>query len=213
MGQFLENVSQTLSVCSRRSESVWRVLTLRGIHAPAGVGMASHRVDSMVDRVLEILKPMTTPPQSAELKNALVDLGKKSVTLWTAAQKDAAKVVVEARPDPSDINKWYAEDVQSVGKAPIQPDGKIDLTRIEPFCTFPAVIQMTAPNETILLHRGSALFPTSQVWIRGLLDQKDHERELEEELLAARSKVNARRTSYPTGPNSPTSGKYSATQH
>ena len=212
VGQFLEAVSKSLSVSGGRSESAWRVLALRGINALGGAGMAARQVESMVHRVLEILRPLTTPSQSAGLESALVGLVKDSVTLWTAAQKNDAKVVIEARPDPSDKKKWHAEDIQGVEEASIPPEGKIDPTGIKPLCIFPNVLQITSPDKTVVLHRGSALFPTSQVWIRGVSEQKEHDEELAQAVLDARSKVNARRTSCPTGPNSPTGGKFSTTQ-
>lgn len=212
VGQFLEGVSKSLSTSGRRSESAWRVLTIRGIKALAGVGTASHQVDSAVDRVLNILQPLTTPSQSGELKHVLSDLVKGSVTLWTVAQMDAAKVVVEARPNPSDDNKWFAEDIQSAGKASTPPIGKIDLARINPLCIFPNINQQRSPNELVVLHRGNAVFPTAKVWIRGISEQKEHDEELEKEMLAARSKVNARRASGLTSLNSPTAGKFSTTQ-
>lgn len=213
MGQFLEAVSKSLSLSAGRSESVWRVLTLRGINALAAAGMVSRQVDSTVNRILESLQPLTTLSQLGELKHTLVNLVKESITLWTAAQNDPAKVVVEARPSPSDNNKWYAEDIQSAGDASPPPIGKIDLKHIKPFCIFPNINQFTSPKKSVLLHRGSAVFPTSKVWIRGMLEQKEHDEELEKELLAVRSKVNARRTSGLTSPNSPMGKKPSTGQH
>ena len=212
MGQFLEAVSESLSVPGGRSESAWRVLTLRGIDARGGAVMASRQVESTVHHVLQILRPLTIPSQSAELENALLGIVKESVTLWKTAQKDNAKVIIEARPDPGDHKKWHAEDIQGVEEASIPPDGKIDLTGIKPLCIFPKILQITSPDKTVVLHQGSALFPTSQVWIRGMFEQKEHDEELAQAVLDARSKVNARRTSCLTGPNSPTGGKFSTTQ-
>ena len=212
MTQFLEAMSKSLSISGGRSESAWRVLTLRGINDVAAPGMVSLQVDSTVNRILEILRPLTTLSQSGEIKHALVNLVKDSITLWKAAQNDAAKVVVEARPSLSDNNKWHAEDIQSAGEASPPPIKKIDLTRIKPFCIFPNIVQFTSPNKSVLLHRGSAVFPTSKVWIQGMLEQKEHDEELEKEMLAVRSKFNARRTSGLTSPNSPIGGKFSTTQ-
>ena len=212
MGQFLEGISKSLAVSSRRSESVWRVLTLRGIDVLAGAGMASRQADSTVHRVLNILQPLTNPSQLGELKRTLFDLVKESVSLWTTAQTDAAKLVVETWPSSSDDNKWHAEDLQSVGEASTKPVRKIDLTGIKPLCIFPNIVQLNSPNESVLLHRGSAVFPTAKVWIRGILEQKEHDEELEKAMVAARSKVNARRASGLTSPDSPTAGKFSTTQ-
>ncbi|KAL8670545.1 MAG: hypothetical protein Q9168_004924 [Polycauliona sp. 1 TL-2023] len=207
-GQFLEAVSKSLSVSGGRSESAWRVLTLRGIAALDGAEMAERQVESMVDRILKILRPLTTQSQLAELKSTLVDFVKESVKLWTAAQKDDAKVVVEARPDPSDHEKWYAEDIQGLVEASMPLDDKIDPMNLKPLCIFPSIHQITSSGDTVPLHRGSAVFPTSQVYIHGMLEQREHEEELAKAMSDARSKVNARRTLVPTGPNSPTTGRF-----
>jgi len=61
----------------------------------------------------------------------------------------------------------------------------------------------------VVLHQGSALFADSRVWVQGMLEKKEHEQKLAKAVMNARSKVNARRTSFPTGPNSPTGGKFS----
>ena len=213
MCQFLEAVSKSLSVSGGRSESVWRVLTLRGISALAAAGTASGQIDFTVHRVLEILRPLTTQSQLGELERTLYDLVKESATIWAVAQRDVAKVVVEARPHPSDNNKWYAEDLQTAGETSSPPIGKIDLKGNEPFCIFPNIVQSASSNKSVLLHRGSALFPTSRVWIRGMLEQKEHDEELEKAMLAVKSKINARRTSGLTSPNSPIGGKFSTTQN
>ena len=208
VGQILEDISKSLYVSGGRSESAWRVLTLRGINALDGAGMASRQVNSTVQRVLEVLQPLTIQSQFGELEHTLIKLVKESMTLWTTAQKDAAKVVVEVRPNPSDNSNWCAEDIQSAGEASTPLIGKIDLTSIKPFCIFPNIIQFVSPNKPVLLHRGSAVFPNSRVWARGLLEQKEHDEELEQEMMAARSKVNARRTSGLTSPNSLVGGKF-----
>ena len=213
MGQFLEAVSKSLSVSGGRSESAWRVLTLRGINALAAAGTASRQVESTVHRVLETLRPLTTQSQLGELERTLYDLIKESATLWTFAQRDVAKVVVEARLHPSDNNEWHAEDLQTAGDASPPPTGRIDTTGIKPFCVFPHIVQFTSPDKSVLLHRGSALFPTSRVWIQGMLEQKEHDEELEKAMLAAKSECYARRTSGLVSPNSPMGGKFPTAQN
>ncbi len=200
---FLEDMSKSLSALGGRSESAWRALSLRGIAALGGTAMESCQVESMVQRVLKILQPLTSPSQSADLENALMGVVKESVTLWKTAQMDEAKVVVEARPDASDTEKWDADDMQGLVEASMP----LDAANLQPQCIFPSILQTTSGGETVLLHRGSALFPTSQVWIHGVLEEKEHEEEFAKAMLDARSKMKARRMSVPTGPNSPTAGK------
>ena len=57
------------------------ILTLRGIDARGGAVMASRQVESTVHHVLQILRPLMIPSQSAELENTLLGIIKESVTL------------------------------------------------------------------------------------------------------------------------------------
>lgn len=207
VSQFLEAVSESLSATGGRSESVWRVLTLRGIDALGGPITESGQVKSTVQRVLEILRPLTTPSESADLKEGLISIASKSVTLWESARKDEARLVVVKQPDPSDENKWQAEDMCGMEELSMPPDGKIDTTGLDPLCLFPSLLHINSRGETVVLHRGSALFPTARVWIQGMLGKARHEEELAKALTEARSKVNARRISFSVGPNGPPGGK------
>lgn len=212
VGQFLEAVSESLAARGGQSESAWRVLTLRGIDALGGSIIESSPVESTVQRVLETLRPLTVPSESAGFEEDLVGIVKMSVTLWEAARKDEAKFVVVKQPDPSDQEKWQAQDMYGLEEASMPSDEKIDTAGIEPLCLFPNILQITPRGEPVVLHQGSALFPTSQVWIRGTLEKKEHEEALVKAVSDARSKVNARRTSFPIVPNSPAGGKFPLTQ-
>lgn len=205
--KFLEAVSESLAARGGRSESVWRVLTLRGINALGGPNTESSPVESTVQRVLEVLRPLTVPSESAGFEEDLLRIVTMSVTLWEAARKDEAKFVVVKQPDPSDQEKWQSQDMSVLKEASMPPEKKVAMTGIEPLCLFPNILQISPRGEPVILHQGSALFPTSQVWIQGILEKKEHEEALVKALSDARSKVNARRVSFPTGPNSPTEGK------
>lgn len=152
------------------------------------------------------------PSESAGFKEDLVGIVKMSVTLWEAARKDEAKFVVVKQPDPSDQEKWQAQDMCGLKEASMPPDKNIDTTGIEPLCLFPNILQITPRGEPVVLHQGSALFPTSQVWIQGMLEKKEYKEALVKVVSDTRSKVNARRTSFPTGPNSPAEGEFPLTQ-
>ena len=71
---------------------------------------------------------------------------------------------------------------------------------IKPRCLFPNILPKTAPGETMVVHQGSVLFSTPHVWIQTMVERKEHEEELAKAVSDARSKVNARRTSFPTRP-------------
>jgi len=209
VGPFLEEVSKSLSQSGGRSESAWRVLTLRGID---DLSVESSRAEFPLHGVLEILRPLTIASESVEFEKDLIKIINEAVTLWKTARKDEAKFLVEKRPDPSDKENWQAEDIQGLVGASMPPDEKIDTTGIPSLCLFPSILQITSGGETVVVHQGSALFPTSHVWIQAVLEKKEHEEELAKAVSDARSKVNARRISCPTGPNSPVVGKFSMTQ-
>lgn len=209
MGPFLDAVSKSLSGFGGRSESTWRVLTLQGIDALGASPTESSQVKSTVHRVLEILRPLTVQSESAKLEEDLIDLVRNSATLWKAAQKHEAKIVVEKIPDPNGKDKWHAEYDGGFEEARVPPAGMVDTTGIIPLCLFPNVLQIASRGETTILHQGRALFADSHVFVRGMLERKEHEEELTKAVMDARSKVNARRTSFPSGPNSPTGRRFS----
>jgi len=152
---------------------------------------------------------LTVPFESTELEKSLIDIVKSSATLWKAARNDEMKIMIEKHPDLHSKEKWHAEDIEDFEEAPIPPDETVNTMGIQSLCLFPTVLQTTSRSETVVLHQGSALFADSRVWVQGMLEKKEHEQKLAKAVMNARSKVNARRTSFPTGPNSPTGGKFS----
>ena len=209
VGSFLEEVSESLSRSGGRSESAWRVLTLRGID---DLNLESSRAKSTLDRILEDLRPLTVASQLAEFEKDLVKIITESIKLWKTARKNEARFVVDKNPNPSDKENWQAEDIQEFTGASIPPDEKIDTTGILPLCLFPNILQITSGGKTVVVHQGNALFPTSHVWTQAVLEKKEDEDELAKAVSDARSKVNARRISCPSGSNSPMVGKFSTTQ-
>lgn len=213
VGGFLEALSESLSTSGSRSESVWRILTLRGISALDGFMTDSSHIESTAQRVLGILRPLTIPTDSAELNKALVSIISQSVTLWEAAQKDAARILIVKQPDASDKEEWQAEDMSGLGETSIPPGHeRIDAKGVEPLCLFPSILHINPQGERAVLHQGSALFPTSRVCTQAILEKSRHEEELEKELLDARSRFHARRISVPSGPNSPMGGRVAMAQ-
>ncbi len=79
VGPFLEAVSNSLSASGGRSESAWRVLTLRGID---DLGGESSGVEPMMHRVLEILQPLIILSESAGFQKDLLKIINESITLW-----------------------------------------------------------------------------------------------------------------------------------
>ncbi|KAL9012462.1 MAG: hypothetical protein Q9173_002778 [Seirophora scorigena] len=200
VGPFLEAVSNSLSATGGRSESAWRVLTLRGIN---DLRWESNRVEPMRRHVLEMLQPLIVPSESAGFEKDLLKLINESITLWKAARTDEARFIVEKYPDPSDKEGWQAEDTCGFENVSMPPDEKIDTSRIRPLCLFPNVVRAISGGGRVRVHQGSAIFPTSPVWIQAGLEKKEHEEELAKAVSDVRRKINARRMSSSAGPNSP----------
>ena len=209
VGPFLDAVSNSLSASGGRSESAWRVLTLRGIDNLIG---DSSRVEPMLHRVLETLQPLIVPSESAEFEKDLLKIINKSITLWKAARKDEARFIVEKYPDPSDKENWQAEDTRGFANVSMPPDDNIYTSSITHLCLFPNILQITTRGETVRVYQGSALFSTSSVWIQAVLEKREHEEELAKAVSDARRNVNARRMSSSAGPNSPVRERFSVTQ-
>ncbi|KAL8963111.1 MAG: hypothetical protein Q9193_000585 [Seirophora villosa] len=200
VGSLLEAVSNSLSATGGRSESAWRILTLRGIN---DLGWQTNLVEAMRRHVLETLQPLIVPSESAGFEKDLLNIINHSITVWKAAQKDEARFIVEKYPDPSDKEGWQAEDTCGFENVSKPTDEKIDTSRIRPLCLFPNVVQIRPGGERVRVQQGSALFPTSPVWVQAVLEKKEHEEEVAKAVSDARRKINARRMSSSAGPNSP----------
>ena len=201
MDRLLEEISRSLSGRGGRIESVWRVLTLQGIESS---GEESSLLQSIVRQVLDVVGPLVNPFELASFEKDIVDLIERSFALWQTARKDIARVFVYRQPDLRDQESWQAEDIEVSGEA---SSAKVDISDMKPLCLFPSIFQITPQGEAALVQHGSALFPTSRVWIEALSEKKEHEEERAKAVLEVESKYRARRTSYPTGPNSPLRNK------
>jgi len=200
--KFLEAASRSLSTVGGRSESAWRVLTLRAISDLYGSASAgSSQASSAVSRILKTLRPLTDPSECLELEKDLFSIINDSIILWQSARKNEPNLVIEETPGIDDKGKWCADDCEgTVGPSDIH----VDVTHIQPLCLFPAIVQITSQGESVVA-QGSALFPSSRAITQGLAEKGEHEQLLVEELLAARSRVSARKASVSTGPKSPNS--------
>ena len=163
----------------------------------------------MMHRVLEILQPLIILSESAGFQKDLLKIINESITLWKAARKDEARFIVEKYPDHSDNENSQAEDTWGFENVSMPPDEKIDTSSITPLCLFPNIFQTPSGGESVRVHQGSALFPTSPVWIQAVLEKKEHEEELAKAVSDARWKVNARTMSSSAGPNSPVKERFS----
>jgi len=205
---FLNAVSSSLSGSGGRSESTWRLLTLRGIDLLGDSSSTPSHVKSTAHQILEIVRPLTNQSELAKLEKDLVDLVENSAALWKIAQTDETRIVVEKNPGLDDKERWNAEYDEGFEEAAM-PAGTVDTTGIKPLCLFPNVLQITRQGETMILQPGRALLADSYVFVRGVMEKKELEEELAKAIMDVRLKVNARRTSLSSGPNSPMERRFS----
>ncbi|KAL9131079.1 MAG: hypothetical protein Q9217_000902 [Psora testacea] len=218
VSHYLTKVSNALSATGGRKETVWRVLTLRGIDALGDYPTESSRqVDSCVQHILDTLQPLTVPSESSKLKQDLLTIVHEAAAVWTTARKDEDRILIDPSPpsnatsnanDTNNVIKWGSESVPASFEIP--PTAKTVTTPIQkPLCIFPSISQRKSPDsETALVHQGSALFADSPVWSLALDEKQEQQELMEKAVLDARSKVYARRSSVPAGalasPTSPT---------
>ena len=218
---FLDAVANSLSATTGfgRGESVWRVLTLRGIDALSSSWVESSRqVESAVQHVLEMLRPLTVPSQLPELEGELLEIMNWAVKLWQSVRKDEARFVVAKYPGAIDKANLRPEDcfarVEDVS-TPLPPTPSDAMTNdrevIGPFCLFPCILR-TAPaptpkgSDTMVVHKGNLLFADSSVWRRGLCEKRTQQEELAKAVEDAREMVSLRRSSLTAGSNGATGG-------
>ena len=202
-------MSGSLSASNGRGESNWRTLTLRGIHARGGPDLTSQQVKYMVQNILRTLKPLTSPSQSTELESTLIGIMKDAVTIWKSAQMDQTKIVVETRPDPSAPEQWHADDLKITEETHERQDGDTQPEDSPCLCIVPKIFRKFSSDNIMIVREGVALFPNSTAWMRGRLEQKEHDEEVVKAVTAARARVHARRTAGPPGSTSPTASKTS----
>lgn len=221
--QFLQTISTSLSASGGRSESVWRVLTLRGINQALGASApGANNIESTVQRILTILNPLTNPSDSADLKKALLSLLSDSATLWTSARTDSAHITITTEPpSPPDESAWLAQDITTLPPL-ASPSTSIPSNppnpTTPPLCLFPLILHKppsgpsltttttTAAADpttttTTIIHQGRALYPSSRACVEGSREKSSHEDDLAQALSDARSRVNKRRISVPLSPS------------
>ena len=176
---------------------------MQGIDALPDASVELREAEPTLQRILGMLGPLIAPEDSTKLEEDLVGVINASISLWKAARKDESKFVIAKHPDADNKENWHAEDIRIPEGASMAVE-KVGFTAMKPLCLFPKILQITLRGELVIISRGSALFPNSHGWAQAILEKKEDDEELERVVREARSKVHARRTSCPTGPNSPT---------
>lgn len=205
LNQLLDNVSASLLAAGGRCESAWRALTLRGIDALAGTLGEVPRAASPLQRVLDGLGLLISAEDIAKFEEDMKAIVNKSAAVWEHARKDQHKLIVARHPDAEDTRGWHAIDIDPLEGASTAAPLPTNQT-LTPLCLFPHITQVKPRGQVVVIHQGSALFPNSHVWTQAILENKEHEEELDRAIREAKSKVNARRTSVPVSPTSPPKG-------
>ena len=192
INQFLSEVSQCLAASKGHGESAWRALTLRGIDAMA-ISSKQRQADIALEQVSGVLDPLISIEELDRFKADLTSLIHKSISTWEVARKDEYRIHIRRQPDPNDKTNWHpaANDDSTLPAAE---------TTLTPLCLFPQVSQTRSEGKEVLIHQGSALFPSSSVWIQAMLEKKEQDEEAERLMQEARSKANMRRVSVPASP-------------
>ena len=198
LNQFLDQVSECLAASKGHGEGAWRALTLRGIDAIGASSSKPRQADVVVEEVLGALDSLISIEELDRFKEELKSLIHKSISTWELARKDERRIRIQREPDPNDRVNWHTADSAMAGTS-------TDPT-LTPLCLFPHVSQRSQEGKEVLIHPGSALFPSSYVWTKAILEKKDLEEETERMVQALRSKVNMRRPSGPASPMSAAEG-------
>jgi len=198
-------MSQALTNLNGRSESIWRNLTIRATEALPGSSAKVNSAEPIVQHVLEILGSLIVPENLEDFEKELMGITNRFLNLWRVARKDESTLVIERHPMAEDREGWQNEDIQTPEPALLALKMAEDET-LKPICLFPKVLQRTSKGETILVCKGSALYPDSHVLTRAMMEKREHEKELERVVRETRSNFHPRRTSFPNGPTSPTGG-------
>lgn len=192
-------MSQALASLSGRSESIWRVLTLRATGALPGSSVKVSLAEPIVQRMLDILGSLIVSKDLQDLEKELLGITNELLDLWSVARKDESTLIIERCPDAGNRDGWQIEDMPTV--EPVLPTSeKVQDATMKPICLFPKILQKTSKGETMVICQGSALFPDSHVLTRAMMEQRQHDEALERALLETRSKFLARRTSVPNSP-------------
>ena len=204
---FLTSISSSLSSTGGRSESIWRNLTLRAISSLQHQQSSSTEKTSQmttttiaVRQITKTLAPLTLPTHSPDLEKDLQTLITESLSLWLSARQNASNIIISSIPSLDDPKTWHAEDLPiSLSDKDDDDDGNLNTpNESSPLCLFPALLQRTS-RETVVLMKGSALFPSSRAWVQGIVEKGEHERELNAAMRDAITRVNARRASIGVG--------------
>ena len=182
---------------------------MRGIEALHGPSTESHKIKSILDQILGIIGPLAAAEDLSQLEKDLASILNDSITVWRAARTDEKRFFIDIHPKASDKARWFAEDTQATQAASNQEE-ILAAKELKPICLFPSILQIVSKSESVVICQGSALFPNSYAWNQALREKKENELEVQRAVQEVRSKIHARRTSFPNGPNGVPRGKLPA---
>ena len=172
----------------------------------AATSSRRRQADVALEQVIGLLDPLIAIEELDRFKNDLTSLIKMSISTWELAKKDEYRINIKRQPDANDKADWQHTADNDTPQASTLPAGETTVyPRLTPLSLFPRISQVREGKE-VLIHQGSALFPSSHVWTQAISERKEHEEEMERALQEVRSKVNSRRVSVPASPGSTVGG-------
>ena len=207
LNQLLDEVSHCLAASKGHGESVWRALTLRGIDAIATSSSTRRQADVVLEQVVGVLNPLISIEELDRFKEEVTGLIDLSISTWELARKDEHRINIKRQPDPNNKTNWQTDEKDILqNSSPPAAETTVDPI-LTPLCLFPHISQTNSQEgKEVLIHHGSALFPSSYIWTQAISEKKELEEEVERAVQEARSKVNQRRVSIPASPISAAGG-------
>ncbi|KAI9851441.1 MAG: hypothetical protein M1838_003630 [Thelocarpon superellum] len=171
-GQMLNDISERLSTSSRRSESIWRSLTLQGLSSSEPSGEINAETLA-VENIVAKLAPLVTPSELPRLKEDLFQVTRQALHVWRMLRTDSCRISIDPHPQNPGWRLYYEPEIEA-------NLGTTDATRssrdtdMPSVCLFPRVIgDFEGQNEPTVLYPGLALFPNHPAFAQGAHEQEE----------------------------------------
>ncbi|KAI9891140.1 MAG: hypothetical protein M1814_002983 [Vezdaea aestivalis] len=160
-GELLCEISQRLTLISRRTETIWRVLTLRGFNC---ISTSQTNFSALVNSTLTCLDPLIKPSDRNNVEASLLKICDAAYALWDMNRQDSCKIILDSEPSHHRKEKWATlQDPQ----LEIEDFGEENVNYVadSSLCLFPQILasfeKADTMAENVMIHSGLALFADS----------------------------------------------------
>lgn len=176
----LEELSRALAKEGGRTQSIWRTLTFRGLHALLPTN--SKWSGSVTKKIVNRLRPLLEDSVVQAFEKDLAKMVQFSIDLWHEVQRDASTTIVKRDLDPADRAEWRPSDLEEdwphPEDKPIHADKSI-------LCLFPRIVRELSPKEGLpavieVVHPGSGVSQDSPLAHKGRLEREELEKFVQE---------------------------------